>query len=332
MQMRQIGLWAAVAIGLLGLIATSASATTYYVDTNNASASDSNSGAEASPWKTIGKANSTLQPGDTVLIKAGNYPTTSANTNTVYPSRTGTSTSPITYKNYGTDVVTITNGGGTGAFAIHLVGVSYIVVQGINGTDLDYFVYLETSANYNTICYGNFYKPHLTNGQTAGWHGSRIHDNSNYNWVHHCTFCDYGYFTNDDIGADFDIGSEIVVTDLTAYNLFENNVVYHGGHQLVGVLSSYNVIRNNYFHHEPWSLGAANADRGAVLYGDRCLYLSGNVNDNGRNLIEGNRIGYAGDPPDQVGTSGHVRGYALQYHPQQLYISQRHLGVDFRPF
>ena len=69
MQMRQIGQWAAVAIGLLGLIAPSASATTYYVDTNNASASDGNPGTEASPWKTIGKANSTLQPGDTVLTR-----------------------------------------------------------------------------------------------------------------------------------------------------------------------------------------------------------------------------------------------------------------------
>jgi hypothetical protein len=260
----------------LGWIAEPVRAATYYVDTNNGSASDSNSGTASSPWKTIGKANSTLQAGDTVLIKAGNYPTTSSNTNTVCPSRSGTATNPITYKNYGTDVVTITYGG-TYAYAIYLDGKSYIVVQGINATDLDYFVYIRNSSTYNTVSYGAFYKPRLYSGQPRTWAGSRIHAGSKYNWVHHCTFSDYGYFTNDDIGSDFDIGSETLNTDMTSNNLFENNAVYHGGHQLMGVFGVNNVVRNNYFHHEPWSLGAANADRGAVLYGDRCLYSGGYI-------------------------------------------------------
>ena len=303
MQMRQIGLWAAVAIGLLGLIGTSASAMTYYVDTNNSTASDSNSGTEASPWKTIGKANSTLQAGDTVLIKAGNYPTTSSYTNTVYPSRTGTSLSPITYRNYGTDVVTITNGG-AGGYAVRLIGMSYIVVQGINATNLDYFVHLESSSNYNTICYGSFYKPHLTNGQPASWASSRIHTSSQYNWIHHCSFSDNGYFMNCESDSNFDIGSEsnLAPPDISSHNLIENNVLYHGGHHIMGILSGNNVIRNNYFHGENWCLGSG--DRGAALYGDRCLYLSGNDSSNGRNLVEGNRFGYSGDPATLTGSSG----------------------------
>ena len=302
MQMRQIRLWATVAFGLLGLIATSASATTYYVDTNNGTASDSNSGAEASPWKTIGKANSTLQAGDTVLIKAGNYPTTSSNTNTVSPSRTGTSTSPITYQNYGTDVVTITNGG-AGAFAVLIDGKSYIVVQGINATDLDYFMYIRNSSTYNTVCYCSFYKPRLnSSGQTATTAGSRIHASSQYNWIHHCTFSDYGYFLQSETGSNLDIGSELTLTDISSHNLLENNTFYHGGHHIVGILSGNTVIRNNYFHGENWYLGTG--DRGTALYGDRCLYLSGNVNTNGRNLVEGNRISYSGDPATLQGSSG----------------------------
>ena len=297
-------LFVAIVFLFLGLIAVPAWAATYYVDTSNASASDSNAGTDITrPWKTIGKANSTLEAGDTVLIKAGNYPTTSDNTNTVCPSRSGTATSPITYKNYGTDVVTITNDG-TYAFAILLDAKSYVVVQGINATDLDYFVYIRNGSTYNTVSYGNFYKPRLYNGQPRTWVGSRIHASSKYNWVHHCRFSDYGAFTNVPLDSDFDIGGETSTSDMTSNNLFENNVLYHGGHHVMGVGGQYNVIRNNYIHNEAWSLGAANAHRGAVLYGDRCLSWMGHIENSGRNLFQGNRVGYAADPPDTAGTSG----------------------------
>ena len=45
----------------------------YYVDGANSSASDSNPGTEAEPWKTIQKAASTLVAGETVFIKSGTY-------------------------------------------------------------------------------------------------------------------------------------------------------------------------------------------------------------------------------------------------------------------
>jgi hypothetical protein len=35
--------------------------------------SDTNTGTEAQPWKTLRKAAATVQPGDTVRIKAGDY-------------------------------------------------------------------------------------------------------------------------------------------------------------------------------------------------------------------------------------------------------------------
>ena len=45
-------------------------ATIYYLSPNG---SDSNSGTNASPWKTIVKANSSISPGDTVILKDGVY-------------------------------------------------------------------------------------------------------------------------------------------------------------------------------------------------------------------------------------------------------------------
>ncbi len=45
----------------------------YYVDVNHSSASDSNPGTEASPWRTIVHAAAMADPGDSVWVKAGEY-------------------------------------------------------------------------------------------------------------------------------------------------------------------------------------------------------------------------------------------------------------------
>jgi len=66
-----------------------ASAAFYYVDAGNPDARDTNPGTEARPWKTIGKATSLLQPGDTLLIKAGIY------REAVILRRSGTEAKPI---------------------------------------------------------------------------------------------------------------------------------------------------------------------------------------------------------------------------------------------
>ncbi|MFC1634847.1 LamG-like jellyroll fold domain-containing protein [Planctomycetota bacterium] len=64
-------------------------AAAYYVDGGKRSASDSNPGTEARPWKTIGRGVQSLQPGDTLLIKAGIY------RETVNLHRSGTQADPI---------------------------------------------------------------------------------------------------------------------------------------------------------------------------------------------------------------------------------------------
>jgi len=61
----------------------------YYVDGENRLANDGNPGTEAQPFKTIGRGVQSLQPGDTLLIKAGTY------RETVILSRSGTQAKPI---------------------------------------------------------------------------------------------------------------------------------------------------------------------------------------------------------------------------------------------
>lgn len=254
-------------------IVSQAQAIEYYVDQGNSSANDQNTGTVSSPWKTITKANQTLTAGDTVYIKAGTY------NSYIAPAKSGTSSMRITYKNYGTDKVTIQNA----AYGILLDGKSYITVQGINFTNLDRFMYLQNGANYNIIAYSNF-----DYGRSNGWAGSIIYRNSSYNWIHHSRFSNYGECKagngpGSDSGTVLDIGNEEDGADASRYNVIEDSTLYHGGHHVMGVFSRYNTIRNNYLHNDAWSNGR----------GHRNLYLQGVTTGSGYVLFEGNRLGYS---------------------------------------
>jgi len=76
----------------VGLAADSASAREFIVDQRNPAASDSNAGTSKAPLKTIGKAASMVQPGDTVLIKVGVY------REVVELKTSGTEGKPVTLK------------------------------------------------------------------------------------------------------------------------------------------------------------------------------------------------------------------------------------------
>jgi len=261
----------------------------YYIDTNNPNANDSNLGTEALPWKTIAKANQTLAAGDTVYIRAGNY------SNYIAPVNSGTSSNRITYRSFGSDVVTIRD---TSA-AMTLNGKSYITVQDINFYNCDRFMYLTNGANHNIIAYCHFDQVR----NRSEWAGSAIADNSSYNWVHHCRFSRYGaVVSGDDRGCVLDIGTEDYTPDLTSHNVIEDCELFHGGHHVLGIYGMYNVIRRNYFHNEPWMTGTG--DRGTTTYGNRNVYFAGYEVNSGRNLFEGNQVGYSSDPPDQVGATG----------------------------
>jgi len=255
-----------------------AQAIDYYVDQNNASANDQNSGTMDRPWKTITKANLTLTAGNTLYIKAGTY------TNQyIAPINSGTSSNPIIYRNFGTDTVTIQDA----TEGIYLSGKSHISITGIKFYNLDRFMVIANSSNYNIIAYCSFAQQR----NRSDWVGSTIAGNSKYNWIHHCQFSKYGECrsgggSGSDRGGVFDIGNEESGTDASTYNVIENCVLFHGGHHVLAVYSRYNTIRNNYFHNENWSLD----------HGHRNIIMGGNTVATGYTLFEGNRFGYSGNP------------------------------------
>ena len=289
--------------GLLALMASVAlDAATYWVSpTGTATWANCRSAAPLNGTAAgiLGSANSNAMAGDTVYLRAGRYSDA-----TVNPVNSGSSDATrITYRNYESEVVTIADAV-TYDVGLRLDTKSYITVQGINFTGQKRFLYIRYRSNYNIIAYCNFDSALLTGGATATWAGSVIAGSSQHNRIHHCRFSNYGYYNSDDIGCVLDVGSESDSLDTTRYNLIEDCHFFHGGHHVMGVYGKYNVIRNNRFHNEPWSMGTTASDRGAVLYGDRNLSFSGYSRNGGRNLFEGNRVGYSADPSDNNGASG----------------------------
>ena len=247
----------------------------YYIDQAASNASDSNAGTVSTPWKTITKANSTLRAGDTVYIKAGTYSTF------IEPANSGTDTSRIAYKNFGSDVVTISGG----THGIHLNARTYVTVQGINVKSTTHLLFLENHADHNQIFDCSFEQ------SAKDWDTSVIHTSSQYNHLKNLKFSKGGWCNRaakDDVGSVLDIGDEYSSTDLTRYNLIENSEFFHGGHHVMGLFGDFNTVRNNYFHNEVWSNG----------YGNRALYMNGADAITGRNLVEGNAFGYSALPCD----------------------------------
>jgi hypothetical protein len=99
-----------------------ATGNTYYISPTGL---DTYSGTLAQPFKTITKGLAVAAAGDTVLVKAGTY------NEYVQFTKSGTVGSPITLKNYGTDVVTV-DAQNSRVYAIYGDDVSNIVIDGIN--------------------------------------------------------------------------------------------------------------------------------------------------------------------------------------------------------
>ncbi|MGI0014689.1 MAG: right-handed parallel beta-helix repeat-containing protein [Nitrososphaera sp.] len=110
-----------------------ASATNYYVDGPNPIANDTNSGTEASPWKTPYAWINKVKAGDTVFVKNGTYTITGGDWNTpaLNPVNSGTSTAPIVFKNYPGHSPKLA-GSGSGKAVIGTQNRNYIHVIGFD--------------------------------------------------------------------------------------------------------------------------------------------------------------------------------------------------------
>ena len=277
---------------------SAAESATYYVakDSTHGTCDDSSPGTLGEPWCTIDKANATLQPGDTVFIRAGTYTTTAG---FIQPRNSGSShDARITYKNYTGEKVIFQ---GT-TYGIRLRSVSFITVEGITFKDCGRNIYMDYSSQ-NHIGYCRFENP----GGPVTWAGSRLYNNSTHNRIYNCTFTKYGkesYYSGSyqDSGCILDIGNDNDI-DNSDYNLVVNNTFYHGGHHILGVYANYNVVRNNTFHNEEWydchrsNIGGKCGNRNVIL---NTSYPENNI----RNVIEDNYIVFSGVPPDQDTSAG----------------------------
>ena len=94
-------------------------ATDYHV---SPSGNDANSGASASPWRTLQKAANSVAPGDVVHVADGTYAG-------MHLSRSGTSAAPITFKANGANAL-VNARNATTEDNINLEGASYVVIDG----------------------------------------------------------------------------------------------------------------------------------------------------------------------------------------------------------
>ncbi|MCK4788787.1 MAG: right-handed parallel beta-helix repeat-containing protein, partial [Desulfobacteraceae bacterium] len=204
-------------------------AATYYV---NITGNDSNSGTLTAPWKTISKANSTLQPGDTVYIMPGTYK------QAIKPARSGTAGNYITYKSYDENNKATIDGVSDGA---DIDNRKYIILDGLRITNVThYWVTGFNNSSYNIIrnCYMR---------KAEGWGGIYFRYGSNYNKIQHNTLISYCEGTNGEGGP-----SDTLRIRSSHHTLIEDNYVDSGTHATLdiesdGVGPGYHVIRNNTF-------------------------------------------------------------------------------------
>ena len=200
------------------LFGGSAQASDYYVST---SGSDSNSGLSISnPFKTIQKAADIVLAGDTVYVRGGTYK------EQITIKNSGKEGSPITFMAYPGEHPIIDGGSlnvSQGLF--YISGKSYIVIDGFEIRNSNNYLILGRDSNNCTI------------------KNCLIHDNEHYD-------SSGNLLCYPDSGR----GVDAVFFVRSDYITYENNEVYHGGHNGLSCSAcnywtvQYNHVHDNYCH------------------------------------------------------------------------------------
>lgn len=199
---------------------------------------DDNPGTQSKPWKSIGKANSALQPGDTVFLMNGEYH------ERIEPARTGASGRYISYQAYQDHKPTIT--APPGKVAIILKDRSYIRIDGLTidgkkpwtAANIDKWAELE-NASYNVIQNSNF-------KYAKGWYAFLL-VNSHSNKLLNNRMDYVGTYWNE---ATAEGMGDMIGLHCANNNLIQGNDLSRGGHNLLHVSGNYNVIRGNTFDNQ----------------------------------------------------------------------------------
>ena len=141
----------------LAFCASIAMAADYYVSPQG---DDRDAGTSAStPWRTIAKANRTVQPGDVVHLLGGRYVN-----DPIRPARSGTAEAPIRYRAYGDGEPVLTSDKPRGLKVaidlkershIHIEGVHVDGVEGNPKARVQHFVEIR-KGSYNKIAESSF--------------------------------------------------------------------------------------------------------------------------------------------------------------------------------
>ena len=246
-----------LAVVVFGLCAIPSFANVYYVAMNDPAASDGNTGTEAQPWKTIGHANTTLQAGNTVYVKAGTYIAQ------IKPSNSGSDGSPISYVRYGEDLVTLTGNYEPG---IWINSKSYIIVDGFTSDYENKHVWIQ-SGYHNIIRNCDFKNVYSSGGATSG---ILIELDSAYNQI-----------LNNTIEYSGTVGGDsLVIRTRANRNLVANNSILRGNHADFAIRAgSYNVLRNNYFINPLQKIGEVYDDSSNLTWPTEHNVIQDNVFD-----------------------------------------------------
>lgn len=197
-------------------------------------------------------------PGHVVSIRAGTY------NEKLIPINSGTLGNEITYRNYNQESVVI-----TGPFrpAIDLTNRQYIIIEGLNITNVDRWLYLVNA--HNNVIKGNTFQT-ATDAVGGGKTGIFL-NNATFNKVLNNTLVDNAADSITMVNAD--------------RNIVEGNTFRKAGHALWAIrCGNYNILRANYFHNVSQKIGEVYDCDGASGYNK--------FNATKFNLIEGNEFAY----------------------------------------
>jgi len=234
------------------ITAIAAQAATYYVDKNSigGKCSDFNNGTSTTtPWCTLGKANSSVAPGDTVYVRAANY------YETLSLSKSGTAGNFITWQNYPgeTPIIDGRNGSnGTWQGIVNANGASYWKLIGFEIRNYDELVgvyedshhfeirnnIIHTSGTSSCVIIGNYTHDYLLDGndiydckyaESPGLEAVRIMENTYNFMVSNNKVHDSDYIGNNVVGRT---RNGLPQKGVVRGNTLSNNGTPRGGHDI----------------------------------------------------------------------------------------------------
>ncbi|MGH8457624.1 MAG: hypothetical protein ACRETE_11595, partial [Stenotrophobium sp.] len=249
---------------------------------------DSNTGSSPStPLASIAAASNRATAGDNVYLMSGQYQ------EAIVPAASGTPGKPITYKSYGQGAAVISNV----QIGILVSSRAYLTFDGINvnGTNappnatVNSFIAIQNS-NHVTVRNGNFKYAngwagidvsgyYLPDGRYWAYNASAaVNGSSSYITIEDNTLDNVGVYAKPS-------GDVIQVGDgSTQHILISNNVITHGGHDLVELDSDYGVLQDNVLNNSYSDLVGGDT-------GYRSLEVQGTFNVIQRNFMAHSRVG-----------------------------------------